>query len=220
MEIKTVHKKGLYEKFIKRLLDLLIALTALIVLLPILVTVALFVRSKLGSPVLFKQDRPGLNEKIFRIYKFRTMTDKRDENGELLSDSERLTGFGKFLRSASLDELPELWNIIRGDMAIIGPRPLLARYLPYYTEDEKIRHTVRPGLSGLAQINGRNTLEWNSRLALDIEYVNKVSFILDLRIIIKTICKAIKREGVSIVDHASFPDLDVERSRSNGIQNT
>lgn len=191
-------KSGIYRRFIKRPMDFMLALIAVIVLSPILLIVAILVRTKLGSPVIFKQERPGLNEKIFTMYKFRTMTDKRDENGELLPDSIRLTKFGKLLRSTSLDELPELFNILKGDMSIVGPRPLAVIYLPYYNQKEKIRHTVRPGLTGLAQINGRNTVNWEDRFNYDVSYVAKVSLILDLSIIMKTLLKVFKREGVTV----------------------
>jgi len=159
--------------------------------------IALLVRIKLGSPVIFKQKRPGLNEKIFTLYKFRTMTDERDENGELLPDSVRLTKFGKFLRSTSLDELPELFNILKGDMSIVGPRPLLVEYLPLYNEHQKRRHEVRPGLSGLAQINGRNAITWEKKFDYDVEYVDNVSFIGDWKIILLTFIKVFKREGIN-----------------------
>jgi Sugar transferases involved in lipopolysaccharide synthesis len=202
---------GIYRRYFKRPMDIALSLIALIVLSPVILIVAILVRLKLGSPVIFKQKRPGLHEKIFTMYKFRTMTDERDENGELLPDSMRLTKFGKFLRSTSLDELPELWNILKGDMSIVGPRPLLVEYLDYYTEEEKKRHTVRPGLTGLAQINGRNHLDWNSRLALDVKYANEVSFMTDIKIIMKTLIKAVKREGVAVVDQSSLKDLNVER---------
>ena len=162
----------MYQKYIKRILDFILSLCALIVLSPVLLIVAILVRVKLGSPIIFKQKRPGKDEKIFTLYKFRTMTDEKDENGNLLPDSERLTKFGKFLRSTSLDELPELINILKGDMAIVGPRPLLVEYLEFYTEEEKHRHDVRPGLTGLAQVNGRNNLKWDDRLAYDVKYVN------------------------------------------------
>ncbi len=217
-EVKEEAKvnKGIYRRFLKRPMDFILSLMAVIVLSPVLIIVGVLVRFKLGSPVLFKQKRPGLNEKIFTMYKFRTMTDEKDENGELLPDSVRLTKFGRMLRSTSLDELPELFNILKGDMSIVGPRPLLERYLPYYTDSEKLRHTVRPGLSGLAQINGRNNLDWDRRLRLDVEYVSYLTFALDLNIIIKTIMKAIKKEGVNVVDKAELKDLDVERSHSCG----
>lgn len=204
-------KNGIYRRFLKRPMDFVLSLIAIIVLSPVLIIVALLVRLKLGSPVLFKQKRPGLNEKIFMMYKFRTMTDERDENGNYLPDSVRLTRFGRTLRSTSLDELPELFNILKGNMSIIGPRPLLEEYLSYYTETERLRHSVRPGLSGLAQINGRNNLPWESRLATDVKYVNNITFLLDLKIILKTIIKAFKREGVTVVDQAPLEDLDVER---------
>ena len=211
--------KGIYRRFLKRPMDFILSLMAIIFLSPVLIIVATLVRFKLGSPVLFKQKRPGLNEKIFTMYKFRTMTDEKDENGELLPDSVRLTKFGRMLRSTSLDELPELFNILRGDMSIVGPRPLLERYLPYYTDTEKLRHTVRPGLSGLAQINGRNNLDWDSRLGLDVEYVQDITFFLDLNIILKTFFKAIKREDITIVDQATLKDLHVERSENDGDKN-
>lgn len=190
-------KDGIYRRFIKRPMDFVLSLLALIVLSPILLIVAFLVRTKLGSPVLFKQERPGMNEKIFMMYKFRTMTDERDENGELLPDSVRLTKFGKFLRSTSLDELPELFNILKGDMSIIGPRPLLVQYLPLYNEHQKRRHGVRPGLSGLAQINGRNAISWEEKFNLDVEYVDSISFIGDWKIIFLTIKKAFIREGIN-----------------------
>jgi len=173
------------------------ALITLIVLSPLLLIIAILVKINLGSPVIFKQKRPGLNEKIFTLYKFRTMTDKRDENGKLLPDSERLTSFGKFLRSTSLDELPELYNILKGDMSFIGPRPLLVKYLPLYNDFQRRRHEVRPGLTGLAQVNGRNAISWEQKFKLDVEYVDNVSFIGDLKIIILTIKKVLVREGIS-----------------------
>lgn len=190
-------KRGLYEKFIKRPQDFVLSLIALILLCPILLIVAMLVRIKLGSPIIFKQKRPGLNEKIFDMYKFRTMTDDRNENGELLQDNLRLTRFGKFLRSTSLDELPELFNIVRGDMSIIGPRPLLVQYLSLYNEYQKRRHEVRPGLSGLAQVNGRNAIDWEDKFKLDVEYIDNVSFLGDWKIIFLTIKKVFEREGIS-----------------------
>jgi undecaprenyl phosphate N,N'-diacetylbacillosamine 1-phosphate transferase len=190
-------KGGIYRKYFKRPMDIILSLIALIVLSPILLIVALLVRIKLGSPVIFKQQRPGLNEKIFTMYKFRTMTDERDENGELLSDSIRLTKFGKFLRSTSLDELPELFNILKGDMSVIGPRPLLVEYLPLYDEYQKRRHEVRPGLSGLAQVSGRNAINWEDKFNLDIEYVDNISFFGDWKIIFLTLKKVFIREGIS-----------------------
>ena len=189
---------GLYNKYIKRILDILISLTFIVLFSWLYLILVILVRIKLGSPVLFCQERPGYNEKIFTLYKFRTMTDKRDEKGNLLPDSERLTKFGSMLRSTSLDELPEMFNILKGDMSLIGPRPLLVEYLPYYTEEERLRHSVRPGLTGLAQVSGRNYLAWDKRLAKDVEYVNHISFIMDVRIIIKTIMVVFKKEDVSV----------------------
>ena len=188
----------IYSKYIKRLLDILISLTFIVLFSWLYLILVILVRIKLGSPVLFCQKRPGYKEKIFTLYKFRTMTDKRDENGTLLPDSERLTKFGSMLRSTSLDELPEMFNILKGDMSLIGPRPLLVEYLPYYTEEERLRHSVRPGLTGLAQVSGRNYLAWDKRLARDVEYVNHISFIMDVRIIIKTIMVVFKKEDVSV----------------------
>lgn len=190
-------KGGIYRSFVKRPMDFLLSLIAIIILSPILIVVAILVRTKLGSPILFKQQRPGLNEKIFMMYKFRTMTDERDKNGELLPDQIRLTKFGKFLRSTSLDELPELFNILKGDMSIIGPRPLLVQYLPLYNNHQKKRHEVRPGLSGLAQISGRNAISWEEKFNLDVEYVDKVGFVEDWKIILLTIKKVFVREGIN-----------------------
>lgn len=188
---------GPYEKYIKRPLDCILASTALLILSPVIGVTAILVRTKLGSPVLFTQERPGLDEKIFKLYKFRTMTDEKNADGELLPDADRLTPFGVALRSSSLDELPELLNIVRGDMSIIGPRPLLVQYLPYYTETEKHRHDVRPGLSGLAQVNGRNLVRWDQRLAYDVEYVKRITFFGDLKIVLQTIKKVFGREDVA-----------------------
>ncbi len=188
---------GIYRRYIKRLLDIILSLVAIIFLSLLFLTVAFLVRVKLGSPVLFKQKRPGMNEKIFLMYKFRTMTDERDEDGELLPDDVRLTKFGKFLRSTSLDELPELFNILKGDMSLVGPRPLLVQYLPLYNNHQKRRHEVRPGLSGLAQVNGRNAISWEDKFDLDIQYVDQVSFIKDFKIIFLTIKKVFIREGIS-----------------------
>lgn len=192
----------MYQKVIKRVLDIIISAVALIILSPILLIVAILVRCKLGSPIIFHQQRPGYHEKIFGLCKFRTMTDKRDENGELLPDAQRLTKFGKMLRATSLDELPELWNILKGDMSLIGPRPLLISYLPYYTKEESLRHTVRPGLTGLAQVSGRNLLDWDKRLAKDVEYVKNLSFAMDLRIFFLTIKKVLIRENVEVDTNA------------------
>lgn len=201
----------MYQKVIKRALDIIISLFALVLLSPVLLVVAILVRCKLGSPVIFHQQRPGYQEKIFGLCKFRTMTDERDENGELLPDAQRLTKFGKLLRATSLDELPELWNILKGDMSLIGPRPLLVKYLPYYTEEERKRHNVRPGLTGLAQVNGRNALNWEGRFAYDIEYVESCSFSMDLKILLLTVQKVIKRSDVLSGQEQTVEDFDVYR---------
>lgn len=187
---------GLYQRFFKRPMDFVLSLIAIIILSPVFVLVAILVRTKLGSPVLFKQQRPGLNEKIFSMYKFRSMTDERDENGDLLPNELRHTKFGKLLRSTSLDELPGLFNILKGDMSIVGPRPLLIEYLPLYNEEQKHRHDVRPGLSGLAQVSGRNAITWEQKFRHDVDYVNNISFVLDCKIILYTLLKVFKREGV------------------------
>lgn len=192
-----MHKKGVYEKYIKRPQDMLCALLALIVLSPILLITAFLVRVKLGSPVIFKQERPGLNGKIFTLYKFRTMTDERDSEGNLLPDEVRLTKFGKLLRSTSLDELPELLNILFGDIAVIGPRPLLVEYLPRYNAEQRRRHEVRPGLSGLAQVNGRNAISWEDKFKYDVQYVEQVTFLGDWKIILQTVLNVIKRDGIN-----------------------
>ena len=187
----------MYKRFVKRCLDFLLSLAALIILSPVLLLVAILVRCKLGSPILFKQKRPGLHEKIFCMYKFRTMTDAKDADGNLLPDEVRLTKFGKLLRSTSLDELPELFNILKGDMAIVGPRPLLVQYLPRYNERQRHRHDVRPGFTGLAQVNGRNSISWQEKFEWDVRYVENVSFLMDLRIIAKTVKVVLKRDGIS-----------------------
>ena len=190
--------KGPYEKYFKRLIDIIFSLIAIILLSWLYIIVAILVRIKLGSPVLFTQDRPGKDEKIFKMYKFRSMTSERDENGNLLPDDARLTKFGKWLRSTSLDELPELFNILKGDMSLIGPRPLLVQYLPLYNEKQKRRHEVTPGLSGLAQVNGRNTLSWEDKFEFDVKYVDDITFIGDIKILYLTVLKAfVKREGIS-----------------------
>lgn len=181
----------------KRLMDFILSLIAIIILSPVFLIVAILVRVNLGNPIIFKQDRPGLNEKLFTMYKFRTMTDVRDENGELLPNNIRLTRFGRMLRSTSLDELPELFNILKGDMSLVGPRPLLIEYLPLYNEHQKRRHNVRPGLSGLAQVNGRNAITWEEKFSYDVEYVDNVSFLMDLKILIQTILTVFKREGIN-----------------------
>lgn len=187
----------MYQKYVKRLLDFIISLLAVIILSPVFLVIAVLVRIKLGKPVIFKQKRPGLNEKIFTLYKFRTMTNEKDFSGNLLPDRDRLTKFGRFLRSTSLDELPELINILKGDMSFVGPRPLLVQYLPLYNEHQRKRHNVKPGLSGWAQVSGRNAISWEEKFDLDVEYVNKVSFLFDLKIFFLTIKKVIMREGIN-----------------------
>lgn len=194
----------MYKKYIKRLLDFFISLMGIIVLSPILVVLWILVRVKLGSPALFTQQRPGKDEKIFKLYKFRSMTDARDEEGNLLPDEVRLTPFGKKLRSTSLDELPELFNILKGDMSIIGPRPLLIKYLPLYNATQKHRHDVRPGLTGLAQVNGRNAITWEKKFEYDVEYVNRLSFALDAKIFFGTIRSVLAREGISSENDATM----------------
>lgn len=206
------HKAGLYEKYIKRLLDIVLSGCALIVLSPLLLVTAILVRVKLGSPVIFCQERPGKNEMIFKLHKFRSMSDVRDETGALLPDEERLTGFGKKLRALSIDELPELWDIFRGKMSIVGPRPLLVEYLPYYTENERHRHDVRPGLTGLAQINGRNTLTWEQKFAYDLEYVQHISFCEDIKILFSTVGKVLNRSGVQVNTQSGEGNLAKIRS--------
>lgn len=188
---------GVYERFIKRPLDVICALLALILFCWLFALIALLVRTKLGSPVLFRQDRPGKDEKIFRLYKFRTMTDEKDSNGNLLPDDVRLTGFGRFLRKTSLDELPEAVNILKGDMSVVGPRPLLVKYLPRYNAFQRRRHEVRPGLTGLAQVSGRNECSWEERFDYDIKYVDKITFGGDFKIVCRTVSKAFKQEGIS-----------------------
>ena len=195
----------MYKKFFKRLVDIVCALAAIIVFSWLYIIVAVLVRVKLGSPVIFKQARPGKNEKIFNLYKFRTMTDERDENGELLPDDVRLTKFGRLLRSTSLDELPEAFNILKGDMSVVGPRPLLVSYLPLYNEHQARRHEVRPGLSGLAQVNGRNAISWEEKFDLDVKYVDNITFVGDVKIIFMTVWKAFfKEEGISQYGEATM----------------
>lgn len=201
----------MYQKFFKRFFDVVLSGCALVVLSPVLLVTAILVRTKLGSPVVFCQERPGKDEKIFKMYKFRSMTDERDENGNLLPDDVRLTAFGKKLRATSLDELPELWNIFKGDMSIVGPRPLLVKYLPYYTEEERLRHSVRPGLTGLAQVNGRNFLSWNERFMMDVHYAKELSLTMDLKILVATTKKVLHREDIAITPNV-LEDLDVERA--------
>ncbi len=211
--IKHTAKSGVYKNCIKRVMDFVLSLCAIIALSPVLLTVVVLVRFKLGSPTIFKQKRPGLNENIFTIYKFRTMNNKRDENGELCPDEIRLTRFGRLLRSTSLDELPELFNILKGDMSIVGPRPLLIRYLPYYRANERRRSTVRPGITGLAQIRGRNALTWDDRFKTDIDYVNNLSFMLDVKIVIDTMLVVLKRKDILVGSEHVLKDLDVERKK-------
>ena len=187
----------MYEKYIKRLLDIILAIISIVILSPIFLILIVCVYIKLGSPVIFKQKRPGKDEKIFSLYKFRTMTDERDEGGRLLPDEERLNSFGKKLRSTSLDEIPELLNIMKGDMSFVGPRPLLVQYLPLYNEKQKHRHDVRPGFTGLAQVNGRNSISWEEKFERDIRYVENITFLNDCKIILKTIKIVFKREGIS-----------------------
>lgn len=197
----------MYKRFVKRGLDFLLSLAALIILSPVLLLVAILVRCKLGSPILFKQERPGLHEKIFCMYKFRTMTDAKDADGNLLPDEVRLTKFGKLLRSTSLDELPELFNILKGDMAIVGPRPLLVQYLPRYSERQHHRHDVRPGFTGLAQVNGRNSISWQEKFEWDVKYVEQVSFLMDVKIIAKTVGVVLKRDGISSETSATMEEF-------------
>ena len=194
-------------RYVKRFFDIFSSLLAIILLSPILLITAVTVRIKLGSPVLFKQERPGKDEKIFVLKKFRTMTDERDENGELLPDDVRLTKFGRFLRSTSIDELPELFSILKGDMSVIGPRPLLVRYLPRYNEYQHRRHEVRPGLSGWAQVNGRNTVSWEEKFRMDVEYVDNYSLLFDIKILFLTIVNVLKHEGISSETSATMEEF-------------
>ena len=206
---------GPYERFFKRPIDILCALAALLVFGWLYILIAVLVRIKLGKPVLFTQDRPGKNERIFKLYKFRTMTDQRDRNGNLLPDDVRLTKFGRLLRSTSLDELPEAFNILKGDMSVVGPRPLLIKYLPYYTDEERIRHSVRPGLSGLAQVNGRNAISWEQKFAYDAQYVNRITFLGDVKIIIDTVKKVfVKSEGIAL---NALEDFDEYRKHGTEV---
>ena len=198
------HKPTFYEKYVKRGLDVILAGGALVVLSPVLAVTAVLVRTKLGSPVIFHQDRPGKDGKIFRLYKFRSMTDEKDEKGNLLPDEVRLTAFGKKLRATSLDELPELWNILKGDMSVVGPRPLLVRYLPLYNDEQRHRHDVRPGLTGWAQVNGRNALSWEEKFRYDVDYVQNVSFALDAKTVLLTVKKVFCREGISAENSATM----------------
>ena len=201
-------KRGFYEACMKRSLDFICALCGIVVLSPILLITALLVKMKLGSPVIFKQERPGLNEKIFTLYKFRTMTDEKDENGNLMPDEVRLTKFGKWLRSTSLDELPELFNILKGDMSIVGPRPLLPEYLPRYNRYQARRHEVRPGFTGLAQVRGRNAISWEEKFDWDVKYVDHISFLLDMKIIFRTVKIVFCREGISSETSATMEKFE------------
>ena len=206
----------MYAKYIKRMLDFILSLIALIVLSPLMIIIGILVRIKLGRPVIFKQKRPGKDEKIFTLYKFRTMTDEKDEQGNLLADEKRLTKFGMFLRSTSLDELPELWNILKGEMAIVGPRPLLVEYLPLYNEEQKHRHDIKPGLTGLAQISGRNAIQWEEKFKEDIEYVNNITFIQDTKIILKTFIKVFKKDGINQEGNATIRKFEgVKKEKIN-----
>lgn len=215
--MKNIHKPyGIYEKYIKRLLDIICSVIIIALFWWLFIIVAILVRIKLGTPIIFKQPRPGINGQIFNLYKFRTMTDDRDENGELLPDDQRLTPFGRWLRSTSLDELPEIFCILNGTMSLIGPRPLAIKYLPYYNEYEMHRHDVRPGLTGLAQVNGRNLVNWDERFAYDVEYVNKITFWNDLKILFLTAYAVIKRTGIEAC--GSFTLLDFDEYRQNQIE--
>ena len=210
---------NMYSKYIKRILDIILSLVILILFCWLYLIVAILVRVKLGSPILFKQQRPGYKEKLFGIYKFRTMTDERDENGNLLPDKDRLTSFGKLLRKTSLDEIPELFNILKGDMSFIGPRPLLPEYLPYYTDKEKLRHTVRPGLTGLAQASGRNLVDWDTRLSYDVEYVENLSFKMDILIIIKTI-KTVFGHSEQVAEDTNATEGNFAKIRQERLEKT
>ena len=203
----------MYQKWLKRLIDIVVSAAGIIVLSPVLLILWILVRVKLGKPAIFTQERPGKDEKIFKLYKFRSMTDERDEKGELLPDEVRLTAFGEKLRGTSLDELPELFNILKGDMSLIGPRPLLVGYLPYYTKREQLRHSVRPGLTGLAQVSGRNFIAWDDRLAKDVEYVENLSLLLDLKILLKTVMVVFKKEDVAVETDSVEGYLWDERKR-------
>ena len=208
-----MRQAGVYEKFIKRGLDLLISGCVLLVLWPVLLVLVVLVRSKLGSPAIFCQERPGKNGRVFRLYKLRTMTDERDEDGRLLPDEQRLTPFGRTLRSLSLDELPELWNIFRGDMSLVGPRPLLVKYLPLYNAQQARRHEVMPGLTGWAQVNGRNLVTWEDKFTMDVWYVDHISFALDLKILWLTVKAVLRREGISAESSATMEEFQGSEER-------
>lgn len=207
IQTTTIKPKGFYERYIKRLQAIVLSLIAIIILSPILIITYLLVRVKFGKPAIFIQKRVGKDGKVFDLYKFRTMTNQRNEDGKLLPDDQRLTSFGKKLRSTSLDELPELFNVLKGDMALIGPRPLLVKYLPLYNDEQARRHEVRPGLTGYAQVNGRNTITWEDRFKLDVEYVDNVTFLNDWKIIFKTIKTVFKREGISEKGSATMDEF-------------
>ncbi len=206
-DVKQHQPKGFYEAVVKRPMDICLSGLALLLLSPVLLAVAILVRTKLGSPVIFAQERPGKDGKVFKLYKFRTMTDGRDAEGNLLPDEERLTSFGKLLRSLSLDELPELWNILRGDMSIVGPRPLLVKYLPRYNEHQARRHEVRPGFTGLAQVHGRNAITWEEKFDWDVKYVDNVTFLGDMKILLDTVRIVLKREGISSETSATMEEF-------------
>lgn len=208
----------MYIHYFKRLMDFVLSFFVLLVISPLMIIIAIIVHIKLGSPIIYAIDRPGKEEKIFTLYKFRTMDNKRDTEGQLLKDNLRLNKFGQFLRNSSLDELPELFNILKGDMSIVGPRPLAVQYLPFYSEIEHHRHSVRPGLTGLAQISGRNGLDWESKFAYDIEYVNRMSFLFDIQIMYKTISKVISHENIGIRGVDAPEDFDKYRTRQNSIK--
>ena len=201
------YKRTFYDRYIKRIIDFILSLIAIIVLSPVIIVTSILVATKLGRPVIFKQQRPGLDEKIFTMYKFRSMTDERGENGELLPDEVRLTRFGKKLRATSLDELPELFNILKGDMAIVGPRPLLVSYLPFYNYFQKQRHFVKPGITGYAQINGRNAISWEEKFEFDVEYIKSINFFLDIKIILLTVKTVFLKEGINSESNATMEDF-------------
>lgn len=201
------HTPGIYERFIKRPQDFICALLAVIILSPVMLVTALLVRTRLGSPVIFHQERPGKDGKIFKLYKFRTMTDEKDEHGKLLPDEKRLTSFGKKLRATSLDELPELVNILKGDMSVVGPRPLLVRYLPRYNAHQARRHEVRPGFTGYAQVNGRNAISWEEKFNYDVEYVDHITFLGDWKIIFQTVGTVLRRDGINSETAATMEEF-------------
>lgn len=210
--------RGIYRNYIKRIMDFICSLLALIILSPVLLVIALLVRIKLGSPVLFKQQRAGLHEKVFEMFKFRSMTNETDDNGKLLPDEIRLTNFGKVLRATSIDELPSLLNILKGDMSIIGPRALPVHYIPYYTEEEHHRHDVRPGLSGLAQVSGRNYVSWEDKFRMDLQYISNITFLKDVKLILRTVAVVLKHDNIDTgsfieKDGVIYRPLDVERGK-------